>query len=258
MYTHKDLCELIKSLIIPAVFILAAINSPLISSDLVLAQESVIRHITQSTERLELTVNSSRILTLEKPIPRMVVNNPELVSVTALSKNQIQIAARKTGVTQINLWDDEDNVFSVDIMIYGDVRELQLALKWLFPKSSVKVIRLTNSLVLEGFVEEPFVHDFQANFYVSTLNVPIFRNEDGYWERNVDGKFEVDHWEELAVLFSLPDIEIVEKQQPYPLIIWGQGLGGKGALGWGIFASIGISRTLHYIKLIPNTYNHSS
>ncbi len=155
MYTNKNLRELIKRLIIPVGFLLAVVNIPLISSDLVLAQESVIRHITQSTERLELTVNSSRILTLEKPIPRMVVNNPELVSVTALSKNQIQIAARKTGVTQINLWDEDDNVYSVDIAIYGDVRELQLALKRLFPKSSVKVLRLTNSLVLEGFVEKP-------------------------------------------------------------------------------------------------------
>jgi pilus assembly protein CpaC len=155
MYTNKDLRGLIKRLIIPAVFILAAMNTPLVSSGFVLAQESVIRHITQSTERLELTVNSSRILTLEKSIPRMVVNNPELVSVTALSKNQIQIAARNTGVTQINLWDEDDNVYSVDIAIYGDVRELQHALKRLFPKSSVKVLRLTNSLVLEGFVEKP-------------------------------------------------------------------------------------------------------
>jgi pilus assembly protein CpaC len=40
-------------------------------------------------------------------------------------------------------------------MIYGDVRELEMALKRLFPESSLKVIRLTNSLVLEGFVERP-------------------------------------------------------------------------------------------------------
>ena len=155
MYTNKNLREFIKSLITPAVFIFAVAGTLFGSPGSVLAQESVIRHITQSTERLELTVNSSRILTLEKPVPRMVVNNPDLVSVTALSKNQIQIAARKTGVTQINLWDEDDNVYSVDIAIYGDVRELQLALKRLFPKSSVKAIRLTNSLVLEGFVEKP-------------------------------------------------------------------------------------------------------
>ncbi|QEG34610.1 type II and III secretion system protein family protein [Bythopirellula goksoeyrii] len=118
-------------------------------------QSQVIRNITQSTERLELTVNSSRILTLEKRIPRMVVNNPELVTVTPISANQVQLAARKPGVTQVNLWDEDDNVYTVDVMIYGDVRELELAYERLFPESSIKVMRLTNSLVLEGFVEKP-------------------------------------------------------------------------------------------------------
>ncbi len=120
-----------------------------------LQQSQVIRNITQSTERLEMTVNSSRILTLEKRIPRMVVNNPELVTVTPISANQVQLAARKPGVTQVNLWDEDDQVYTVDVMIYGDVRELELALERLFPESSIKVMRLTNSLVLEGFVEKP-------------------------------------------------------------------------------------------------------
>ena len=119
------------------------------------AQPQVIRNITQPSERLEMTVNSSRILTLEKRIPKMVVNNPELVTVTPISANQVQLAARKPGVTQVNLWDEDDQVYTVDLMIYGDVRELEHALTRLFPESSVKVVRLTNSLVLEGYVERP-------------------------------------------------------------------------------------------------------
>jgi pilus assembly protein CpaC len=120
-----------------------------------LAQPQVIRNITQASERMEMTVNTSRILTLDKRIPRMVVNNPELVTVTPISANQVQLAARKPGVTQVNLWDEDDNVYTVDVLIYGDVRELELALQRLFPESSVKVVRLTNSLVLEGYVERP-------------------------------------------------------------------------------------------------------
>jgi pilus assembly protein CpaC len=129
--------------------ILCCLGSP------VLAQPQVVRNITQASERLELTVNTSRILTLDKRIPRMVVNNPELVTVTPISANQVQVAARKPGVTQVNLWDEDDKVYTVDVVIYGDVRELELALQRIFPDSSVKVVRLTNSLVLEGFVERP-------------------------------------------------------------------------------------------------------
>ncbi len=119
------------------------------------AQPQVIRNITEPSQRLEMTVNTSRILTLDKRVPKMVVNNPELVSVTPISATQVQIAAKKPGVTQVNLWDEDGKVYTVDRMIYGDVRELEMALKRLFPESSIKVMRLTNSLVLEGFIERP-------------------------------------------------------------------------------------------------------
>ncbi len=126
-----------------------------ITASVAIAQPSVIRNITSKTERLELMVNSSRIITLEKPIPRMVVNNPEMLTVTALGPNKVQIAAKKTGITQINFWDEDGSLFTVDIVVYGDVQELQHALNRLFPHSSVKAILLSNSLVLEGFVERP-------------------------------------------------------------------------------------------------------
>lgn len=115
----------------------------------------VVRNISQANERIEMTVNTSQILTLGSRIPRMVVNNPELVTATPLSDTQVQIAARKPGVTQINLWDEHGKIFTVDLMIFGDVRELEMALKQMFPASSLKVVRLTNSLVLEGQVDRP-------------------------------------------------------------------------------------------------------
>lgn len=116
---------------------------------------AVIRNVTQSTERVEMTVNTSQTLTLDARIPRMVVNNPELVTVTALSESQILLAARKPGVTQINLWDENDKVYTIDLVIFGDVRELDMQLKRSFPGSTIRLVRLTNSLVLEGQVDRP-------------------------------------------------------------------------------------------------------
>ncbi len=116
---------------------------------------SVVRNISQANERLEMTVNTSQILTLDTRIPRIVVNNPELVEVRPISEKQVQIAARKSGVTQINLWDEKGQVFTVDLLIFGDVRELEVNLKRMFPASSLRVVRLTNSLILEGQVDRP-------------------------------------------------------------------------------------------------------
>src|SRR3954451_12384070 len=116
---------------------------------------SVVRKITGSSDKLELTTNTSRILTLDKNIPRVQVNNPELLAVTPLSATQVQISAKKAGVTQVNLWDDEGKVHSVDVMIYGDARELEVALQTQFPHASIKVFRYSESLVLTGFVDRP-------------------------------------------------------------------------------------------------------
>lgn len=116
---------------------------------------SVIRKITTASEKLELTTNTSRILTMDKKIPRVQVNNPELVAVTPLSATDIQISAKKTGVTQVNLWDEDGNIHTVDVMIYGDARELSNALQTQFPHSSIRVYRYSESLVLTGFVDRP-------------------------------------------------------------------------------------------------------
>ncbi|QDU90107.1 Type II secretion system protein D precursor [Pirellulimonas nuda] len=116
---------------------------------------ALIRKISGPSERLELTTNTSRILTLEKPIPRVQVNNPDLLSVTPLSANEIQISAKKAGVTAVNLWDSDGQLHTVDVFIYGDVRELEHALKTQFPNSSIKVYRYSSSLVLTGFIDRP-------------------------------------------------------------------------------------------------------
>src|SRR4051794_18305706 len=120
-----------------------------------LQSTSVIRRISGTSDKMELTTNSSRILTLDKNIPRVQVNNPDLLAVTPLSATQVQISAKKAGVTQVNLWDDEGKVHAVDVLIYGDARELEIALQTQFPHASIKVFRYSESLVLTGFVDRP-------------------------------------------------------------------------------------------------------
>jgi len=116
---------------------------------------SIVRKVSGLSDQLELTTNTSRILTLDKRIPFVQVNNPELLVVTPLSDKQVQISAKKPGVTQVNL-KDEDGVFhTIDVLIYGDVSELKHALKTQFPHSSIDIYRYSESLVLKGFVDRP-------------------------------------------------------------------------------------------------------
>ena len=80
----------------------------------------VMFHVERSSQRLEMVINSSRILTHEGEVPRVLVNNPDIVQATPLSPNQIQLSARRTGVTQVNLWDKDQNVYTVDVIVTAD------------------------------------------------------------------------------------------------------------------------------------------
>ena len=68
---------------------------------------SILRKVSDLSDKLELTTNTSRILTLDKRIPFVQVNNPELLVVTPLSDKQVQVSAKKPGVTQVNLKDED-------------------------------------------------------------------------------------------------------------------------------------------------------
>ncbi len=105
------------------------------------------------SQRLEMIANTSRILTLDKKIPKAQVSNPELLEVQPIAPNQIQIAALKPGVGRVNLWDEEGNVHTIDVIVTGDARELKMILESEFPNSTIKVRPLASSVVISGFVD---------------------------------------------------------------------------------------------------------
>jgi pilus assembly protein CpaC len=117
-----------------------------------LAQDSVKFQVRGPAERLEMTVNSSRVVEFPFDVPRMMVNNDSLVRVTPISPRSIQLSAARAGVTQLNVWDTEGNVTTVDVLILGDVAELDMTLKSLFPEASVRLRPLNSSLYISGFV----------------------------------------------------------------------------------------------------------
>lgn len=110
-------------------------------------------HVGAASQKLEMTVNSSRILTTEKKVPQVQVNNPDLLELTPLSATQVQVHAKKAGVTQVNLWDEDNQIKTVDVIIFGDAQELNMVLRTAFPRSSLRVIPLANSAILSGYVD---------------------------------------------------------------------------------------------------------
>ncbi len=117
---------------------------------------SIIHRITAANERQQMVVNTSRILTLDRKIPQAQVNNPEILDLTPLSPTEVQLAAKKPGVTQVNLWDEDNKIYTVDVIVYGDTRELELILAEQFPNASLKVRGYADSVLVSGFVDHAY------------------------------------------------------------------------------------------------------
>ena len=81
------------------------------------------------------------------------MNNREIVELTPLSPNEIQVFAKKPGVTQINLWNEQNQIHTLDVMVFGDARELAMLIRSEFPHASIRVKPLAQSVVLSGFVD---------------------------------------------------------------------------------------------------------
>jgi len=141
----------------PRMFLVFALL--LLLSQAVLAQTmanpSIVRKLESASERMEMIVNTSRILTLDQKIPQAQVNNPDILQIVPLSPNQIQISAKKAGVTQVNLWTEDKKIYTVDIVVFGDARELAEVLKSQFPNASFQVTPVAQSVRISGFVDQP-------------------------------------------------------------------------------------------------------
>ena len=65
----------------------------------------------------------------------------------------MQVFAKKPGVTQINLWNEQNEIHTIDVMVFGDARELAMLIRTEFPHATIRVKPLAQSVVLSGFVD---------------------------------------------------------------------------------------------------------
>lgn len=139
-----------------------------------LGRQPLVHKLLAANERMEMTVNSSRILDLELRIPKAQVNNQDILELTALSPNQIQMFAKKPGVTQVNLWDESDQIHTIDVIVYGDAQELAMLLETEFPSCSLKVKPTANAVILSGYVDRPDVVrqivEMASDYYPKVIN----------------------------------------------------------------------------------------
>ncbi|MGE3778955.1 MAG: type II and III secretion system protein family protein, partial [Pirellulaceae bacterium] len=125
-------------------------------------------------ERLEMIVNTSRILGCEYNIPELMIDNENIVRAKPISTNQVQLSALKPGFTTLTLFDDQKNEHAIDVLVYGDARELENLLMTEFPEASLRVRPLATSVVITGYVPRAeLVHriiQIAEDYYPTVIN----------------------------------------------------------------------------------------
>jgi len=119
------------------------------------SSQAIVFKVTRPNERVQMTVNTSRILTLDQKIPQVQVNNPDILEPHILSPNEVQIFAKAQGVTQVNLWGEDEKIYSLDVIVYGDTQSLTMLLQEQFPNSSLKAVPVGSAVLVSGFVDQP-------------------------------------------------------------------------------------------------------
>ncbi len=133
----------------------AGAQTPLPPTALPNPQPAVAYRLHGGNERLQMVVNTSRILTIGQKIPQAQVNDPQVVTITPLSPTEVQISAQKPGVTQVNLWGEDQRIYTLDLIVFGDAQELNMIIRQEFPNSTVKAIALSKGVLLTGYVDQP-------------------------------------------------------------------------------------------------------
>ncbi len=130
--------------------------------------------VSRQNESLQLVVNSSKLLELPVDVARSVIHNDAVVQLQPISRNQLMVSAKATGVTQVDMYDTQNNVHSVQVMVIGDARELEAVLKAEFPTATLSVRPIQNAVILSGQVTSD-EHVEQAvaiaeQFYPTVIN----------------------------------------------------------------------------------------
>ncbi len=108
--------------------------------------------VTKKFERIQLIVNTSQNIVLDKVIDTVQIYNDAIVHAKPISRSEILVSALATGVSQVDLKTRDDEVYSLEIVVTGDARELKAILSQQFPTATLDVMPIQQAIVISGQV----------------------------------------------------------------------------------------------------------
>jgi pilus assembly protein CpaC len=120
------------------------------------AQVRVLSDATRHAGEFIIPVNKSQVLRLDVPLADLLVGNPEIADVLALTDRSIYVLGKSIGSTSLTLYGQGKTLIAVlDLVVSQDVEGLKARLFELMPEEKIEVRPVNGSLVLSGAVSSP-------------------------------------------------------------------------------------------------------
>jgi len=110
--------------------------------------------VSSASKRLDLTVGTTRTLSLAEPFVRAEVVNPQLIEARRTSNKSLQLFGKNFGVGHVRIFDSQERVHTFEVTVLPDTSELEFVLQTQFPSASLKVIPFSGGVLLSGFVQQ--------------------------------------------------------------------------------------------------------
>ena len=106
-----------------------------------------------SAGSLEVPVNKSQVLRVDRPFAKALVGNPDIADVLPLTNRSLYVLGKKNGTTSLTLYDRSSNLIAVmDVVVGPDVTTLKRQLSEMIPGDQIGAHISNDSIVLDGIV----------------------------------------------------------------------------------------------------------
>jgi pilus assembly protein CpaC len=103
-------------------------------------------------------INKSQLLRLDQPVADLLVGNPEVADVLAITNRSIYILGKQLGSTSLTIYGPRKQLIAVlDLVVSQDIESLKARLFELMPEETIEVRPVNGALVLSGTVSSSSV-----------------------------------------------------------------------------------------------------
>ena len=99
---------------------------------------------------LDVGVGRTKLIEAPWPVSRVSVSKPEIADVEVLSPHQILVMGNVIGMTDLILWNEDEEAWRARVNVVLDLRNLQDDLKHIFPESELELIQSQDVVVVTG------------------------------------------------------------------------------------------------------------